>query len=96
MKMKTKITFSLLLLTVSIMSFGQYTIETRELRKIVLKSDVILASGSYSTTSNYANDYSIEQFYIMNKIDTLIKNVTQFKIADKIRIQQKKTMKFAQ
>ena len=86
--MKTKTTFTLLLLTVSIMSFGQYTIETRELRRIVLKSDVILASGSYSTTSNYANDYSIEQFYTMNKIDTLIKNVTQFKIADKIRIQQ--------
>jgi len=86
--MKTKITFSLLLLAISILSFGQDTISARELRKTVMKSDVILASGSYSTTSNYANDYSIEQFYTMNKIDTLIKNVTQLKIADKIRIQQ--------
>jgi len=86
--MKTKITFSLLLLAVSILSFGQDSITARELRKTVLKSDVILASQSYKTTKSYANDYSIEQFYTMNKIDTLIKNVTQFKIADKIRIQQ--------
>ena len=86
--MKTKITFTLLLFTVCIMSFGQDIIEARELRKIVMKSDVILASDSYNTTNNYANDYSIEQFYTINKIDTLIRDLTKFKIADKIRIQQ--------
>ena len=85
--MKIKTTFTLLLLAISIMSFGQ-DITARELRKTVLKSDVILASQSYKTTKSYANDYSIEQFYTMNKIDTLIKNVTQFNITDKIRIQQ--------
>ena len=87
--MKIKITFSLLLLTVSIMSFGQDTITARELRKTVMKSDVILASQSYKTTRSYANDYSIEQFYTINKIDTLIRDLTKFKITDKIRIQQK-------
>ena len=87
--MKTKTTFTLLLLTVSIMSFGQDIIEASELRKIVMKSDVVLASDSYNTTSHYANDYSIEQFYTINKIDTLIRDLTKFKIADKIRIQQR-------
>ena len=86
--MKTKTTLVLLLLTVSILSFGQDTITAKELRKIVLKSDVVLASRSYSVTNNYANDYSVEQFYTINRMDTLIKNTTQFKMTDKIRIQQ--------
>ena len=86
--MKTKTTLTLLFLLVSTLSFGQYPIEVNELRIAVLKSDVIFASPSYKTTTNYANDYSIEQFHTINEIDTLIKNTTRFKITDKIRVQQ--------
>ena len=86
--MKTKTSLTLLLLLTSILSFGQNIIEAKGLRKIVLKSDVILASQSYKTTANYANDYSIEQFHTVNSTDTILKNTIQFKISNKIRIQQ--------
>ena len=86
--MKTKMTIVSLLLLVSIVSFGQDDIDATMLRKAVLKSDVILVSPKHSVTISYANDYSIEQFYVVNGIDTIIKNVTQFKVADKIKIQQ--------
>ena len=86
--MKTKTILTFLLLLVSVLSFGRGLNDAQMLRKVVLDSDVILASYNFNTTSNYANDYSIEQFYTINNTDTILKNATRFKITDKIKIQQ--------
>lgn len=85
--MKAKTILTTLLLLISAVGFGQDILDAMDLRKIVLKSDVVLASRSYSETSNYPNDYSVEQYYTVNDIDSVIKNTTRFKPSDKIWIQ---------
>jgi hypothetical protein len=59
------------------------------LRKMVMQSDVIFASSDYEIGFESANDYSLTQFYIVYRMDSLITNKTKFKIGDKIRSLQR-------
>lgn len=69
-------------------SFGQNRIDIQNIRTATLRSDVILLSPNFSMTNKFVNDYTIEQFYTINKIDTIVKNKTRFKPDDKIKILQ--------
>ena len=71
-------------------SSAQITIEqlsSNLLRRMVMQSDVIFASSRYQTIHEYVNDYSLTHFYIAERIDSLITDKTQFKIGDRIKIQ---------
>jgi hypothetical protein len=70
----------------SLSNYAQHDIDRAQLRTATLKSDVIFASNSYHSTENCINDYTVEQFYLINRIDSLITNETRFQINEKIQI----------
>ena len=86
--MKTRTIVIILFNMSGIASFGQERIDAVRLRNAALNSAVIIASNDFRMVSNHVNDHYTEQFYTVSSIDTIIKNTTQFKAADKIKIQQ--------
>jgi hypothetical protein len=44
-------------------------IPANPLRRLVMQSDVIVAGSDYSTVNECVNDYSMAQYYVINRID---------------------------
>lgn len=77
------------LLTILFIGFicAVHSQDTNDLRKLVMKSHVILA-GYSNLTTNYTNDFTVELSYTITHLDTMVVNTTDYKTHEKVKVAQ--------